>query len=210
MLENPINSCLRVQLVLDKHPIYSCMNAQLVHAWASDEFTPQVHHESHQSHTGHTWQGLASRDCRVISVGGGHELPCAGDSSLQSWYGVPKCQALRQTRSAPAQTAWEDAGGDVDRKMAEKTCMEEDAPCPRDACLNHCSLWTHQPRAGTLWLTVAMGDLCQHSDTGKPGGTGRDLVRHMKQWQTEETVVYTAPASCIAHWFTEMIEKNWV
>lgn len=45
MLESPIKSCLRVQLDLDEHPIHSCMNAQLVHAWAPDEFIPQVHHE---------------------------------------------------------------------------------------------------------------------------------------------------------------------
>lgn len=68
MLENPINSCLRVQLVLDKHPIYSCMNAQLVHAWASDEFTPQVHHEftpePHWPHmAGFGIQGLQGYQC---------------------------------------------------------------------------------------------------------------------------------------------------
>lgn len=34
-------------------------------------------------------------------------------------------------------------------EMLEETCMEEDALCPRDVCLDHCSLWTTHTRAGT-------------------------------------------------------------
>lgn len=38
----------------------------------------------------------------------------------------------------------------------------------------------------------------------------RHLARHMKEWQTEETFVYTNPISCIAHWINEMIGPNQV
>lgn len=40
--------------------------------------SPKCTMSSPQSHTGHTWWGLASKSSSIVRMGGGHELLCAG------------------------------------------------------------------------------------------------------------------------------------
>lgn len=47
-------------------------------------------------------------------------------------------EAEMLSQNARHPTVCGDAAGDMIRKMAEKTCMKEDAPHPRDAHLDHC------------------------------------------------------------------------
>lgn len=143
MLESPINSCLRAQLLLDEHPIYLCTNAQLVHARAPDECAPRVPCEltrvpSWAHVAGVVAAQAAATNCPVrVAAGSEVDITTAG---------LPKCQG-RQCEETSGEMPEEMCGQEGGREdVWLQMCFWKRLLWWDTWSSSRCRLWCTQPQ----------------------------------------------------------------